>query len=82
MQSEIIDGQVTTRGIDYDLKNKPYVDIIKPESTTLSFHQQGDYFKVRVEGKAKNLTIGARPDTQESVKPTMIEHLGKVRMPI
>ena len=77
MQSEIIDGQVMTRGIDYDLKNKPYVDIIEPESTTLSFHQQGDYFMVRVEGKARDLTIGARPDTQESVKPTMIEHFGK-----
>lgn len=77
LKSEIIDGQITSRGITHSLDTKPYISLIEPKSTTLSFHQQGNYFKVRVEGKAKDLTIGARPDTQESVKPTIIAYLAK-----
>ncbi len=75
--SEIVDGQITTQGIPYSLENKPYVQFIDPTLTTLSFYQHGDLFHVRVEGKARDLTIGARPDAQASVKSTVIEHLGK-----
>lgn len=77
IQSAIVDGKITARDIPYELKNKPYIDLVNPQSTTLSFYQKGDYLTVRVEGKAKDLTIGARPDTQTSIKPTIIEHIGK-----
>ena len=68
-------GFFTARNIPYSLKNAPYLDLIEPQSTTLSFYQEGDHLNVRVEGLAKDVTIGARPDTQKSVKPTVIEHL-------
>jgi hypothetical protein len=77
LQSELVAGEITARDISYSLENAPYLDLIQPESTTLSFYHKGDLLHVRVEGKAKDLTIGARPDAQKSVKPTIIEHLAK-----
>ncbi len=77
LESELVKGTITTRDIPYPLENAPYLDLVQPESTTLSFFHKGDLLHIRVEGKAKDLTIGARPDTQESVKPTIIEHLAK-----
>lgn len=75
LESELVEGQITARKITYSLQDAPYLDLIQPESTTLSFYQQGELLNIRVEGKAKDVTIGARPDTQKSVKPTIVEHL-------
>lgn len=77
LTSELVAGEIRTRNISYPVENAPFIDLIEPESTTLSFYHKENVFHVRVEGQAKDVTIGAQPDIQKSVKPTIIEHLAK-----
>ena len=77
LESALQSGAITTRDIKFDLDNNLYVNFIDPKSTTLSLLQSGANFQIRVEGMAKNVTIGGRPDRQKSIKSTVAEHLGK-----
>ena len=77
MISAIENGTITIRGIEHDLSDRPFVDFIDPESTTLSFQKSGELFSVRALGSASDLRIGATTLVQASVKPTYIEHLAR-----
>ena len=77
MISAIESGTITIRGIEHDLSDRPFVDFIDPESTTLSFQKSGEFFSVRAVGSASDLRIGATTLDQASVRPTYIEHLAR-----
>lgn len=77
LESEILDGVVTTRGIPHPLTHSRFIDLIELQNPTLTLYQKQGLFYFRVAGKAKDITIGDQPTNQKSIKSTIIQHLTK-----
>ncbi len=77
MVSGIKSGTISTQKIPHQLEKEGFIEIINPQSTTLTLTKKDHSLSVKVKGKAKDLKIGGTHSTLTSIKSTYIEHIAK-----